>query len=104
MLTRDPFRHLDPPRKPRHRKRHTGRNAVAAIGAAVAMAGAFTIATQPAGHAGDTGRMVARVATRAVAGFTPSRPPLSHGMRSQASRGRYGPVRGTSRVHDGAGR
>ena len=103
MLTRDPFRHLDPPRKP-HPAVTGAAELITSLAVIAAVALVLFAVSRPPAHTGDTGRMVARVATRAVAGFTPSRPPLSHGMRSQASRGRYGPVRGTSRVHDEAGR
>jgi hypothetical protein len=97
MLTRDPFQ---PPAK--HAKpRRTGRLALAAVGAAVAMAGGITMAATHA-HAATSplGATVTHAAENAAARFTPSPAPI---IRAHGSRAADGRVCRALAVFDAAG-
>ena len=97
MLTRDPFRHLDPPRKPRPAV--TG--ALELITSAAVIAAVFLVmftVSRPPARTDRFGANVARAATNAVAGFTPSATPITHDHVRQARTGHYRAVYGTSRT------
>ena len=98
MLTRNPFaRHARPRRTP-HATVTGALEILTSLAVIAAVALVLVTVSRPPAHTGDTGRMVARVATRAVAGFTPGLPPLTSDRSRQAHTGHVRTVRGAFRM------